>query len=148
MPAAKVSARQGVVRLTLPAAVANDLDGLQKSLASLAERMGHPSCATGCDVLFLQTEREFGLNAALELNPQPLPPHGLRGLPTDPVPVLVNLPARLGGNIDTLKQAVAATVEKLGCGKCCSGFDIAFRQELDLIAFDARGKLQGFGRFA
>ena len=62
---------EGAVRLTLPARVANDLDGLQRTLAELAERAGHPSCATGCNILFLQLEREFSVGEELRLNPQP-----------------------------------------------------------------------------
>src|SRR6185295_7534791 len=64
----------GAVRLTMSAKVANDLGALQKGLKSLAERMGHPQCATGCDILHLATEREFTLGADVSLNPQPLPP--------------------------------------------------------------------------
>jgi hypothetical protein len=42
----------------MSAKVANDLGALQ-GLKSLAERMGHPACATACDILHLATEREF-----------------------------------------------------------------------------------------
>src|SRR3954469_1163271 len=152
MPTATTARLQGgAVRLTMSARVANDLDGLQKSLADLAERMGHPSCATGCDTLFLQQEREFvSLGDKVELNPQPLPPRRLgrdsfvfssRGQ----VDVLV--PDRVASNIKTLQKAVATTLGKLGCAACCSGFDIAFRRELDFISINAKGLAQGFGRF-
>src|ERR1700741_3512429 len=66
----------GAVGLTLPARVANDLGALQRGLGSLAERLGHTACATGCDVLELLQEREFVLSEAVALNPQPLPPGG------------------------------------------------------------------------
>ena len=49
----------GTVRLTMSAKVAGDLGALQKGLKSLAERLGHPFCATGCDILHLGMEREF-----------------------------------------------------------------------------------------
>ena len=72
--------RGGAVRLTISAKVAGDLGALQKGLKSLAERLGHPACATGCDILHLGMEREFafgGLGGEAALNPQPLPPREL-----------------------------------------------------------------------
>ena len=50
-------------------------------------------------------------------------------------------------NIKSLQKAVAAALGKLGCGACCSGFDIAFRRELDFIAINDKVQAQGFGRF-
>jgi hypothetical protein len=150
--ATRLHLQGGAVRLTLPARVANDLEGLQRTLGELAERMGHPSCATGCDTLFLQLEREFSATSGGDLNPQPLPPeHATIAalLPQDPVPlrtVEVIVPDRVSSNIDSLRKAVAVTVGKLGCGACCSGFDIVFRRELDLIAIDENLEVQGFGR--
>ena len=143
---------EGAVRLTLPARVANDLDGLQRTLAELAERAGHPSCATGCNILFLQLEREFSVGEELRLNPQPLPPGkwGSIGLPSDPIPVRpvdVSVPQAVTDNIESLQKAVAAVVGRLGCDSCCSGFNIAFRRELDLLALDENLEVQGFGQF-
>jgi hypothetical protein len=149
-PVPKLRMQGGAVRLTLSARAANDLEGLQKSLAQLAERLGHPSCATGCDTLFLQLEREFvTLGEEVSLNPQPLPPgpDERRALPSDPVPVNVMLPERVSGNIKSLQKAVAVTLGKLGCPQCCSGFDIAFRRELDLIAIGDKVDVRGFGRY-
>ena len=68
--ALSVTRRGGAIRLTLPARVANDLGALQKGLKSLAERLGHPQCATGCDILHFTLEREFTLTDAVALNPQ------------------------------------------------------------------------------
>src|ERR1700730_1727650 len=90
-----VTRKGGAVRLTLPTRVANDLDALQKGLGSLAERLGHTACATGCDVLEIMQEREFILSEAVALNPQPLPPHSdlLRAGPhPDPWRVAVTIP--------------------------------------------------------
>jgi hypothetical protein len=150
---AKLALQQGAVRLTMPARVANDLNGIQRALGELAERMGHPSCATGCDTLFLQLEREFTVGEMVELNPQPIPPGHpsvTDVLPQDPVPmrkVDVIIPERVSSDIEALQKAIALTVDKLGCAPCCSGFDIAFRRELDLIAIDEKLEVQGFGRF-
>jgi len=134
----------------MSARVANDLDVLQKSLAELAGRLGHPACATGCDTLFLQHEREFSIGEQVELNPQPLPPGPdpeslVRSMSRAQVDVLV--PERVSGNLKSLQKAVAVTLGKLGCAACCSGFDIAFRRELDLIAITDKVTAQGYGRF-
>jgi len=141
----------GAVRLTMSAKVANDLGALQKGLKSLAERMGHPACATGCDILHLATEREFTLGNDAALNPQPLPPRefGELGLPQDPVPmrtITVSIPDSVTRDIAHLTKATAAVLGKLGCGQCCSGFDILFRREMDLLAIDEKLNVQGFGR--
>jgi len=150
MPAMKLARQGGAVRLTLSARAANDLGALQRSLKSLAERLGHPACATGCDILFLQLERDFSVNDEVALNPQPLPPRGGLALPQDPVPtgtVHVMIPERVNNNIKSIQKALATTLGKLGCPACCSGFDILFQRELDLIAFDERLSATGFGRF-
>ncbi len=149
--ATKVRLQGGAVRLTMSARVATDLDGLQRGLAELAGRMGHPACATGCDTLFLQHEREFiSFGEAVELNPQPIPPGRIEEELLGRVSraqVNVMLPARVSGNIKSLQKAVAVTLGKLGCAACCSGFDIAFRNELDFITIDEKVQAHGFGRF-
>jgi hypothetical protein len=53
----------------------------------------------------------------------------------------------VNNNIKSLQKALATTLGKLGCQACCSGFDILFQRELDLIAFDDRVNARGFGRF-
>jgi hypothetical protein len=143
----------GTVRLTMAARVANDLGALQKGLKSLAERLGHPQCATGCDILHLATEREFTLGQDVALNPQPLPPRefgtGVQ-LPQDPIPVrsvTVSLPNAVTRDINALTKATAAVLGKLGCGQCCSGFDILFRRELDFLTVDEQLNVHGFGRY-
>lgn len=150
MPPAKLARQGGAVRLTLSARAANDLGALQRSLKSLAERLGHPACATGCDTLFLQLERDFTVNDEVALNPQPLPPRGGLALPSDPIPirtVQVMIPEKVNNNLKSIQKALATTLGKLGCPECCSGFDILFQRELDLIAFDERLSATGFGRF-
>jgi hypothetical protein len=150
LPPAKLARQGGAVRLTLSARAANDLGALQRSLKSLAERLGHPACATGCDILFLQLERDFTVNDEVALNPQPLPPRGGLALPSDPVPirtVQVMIPEKVNNNLKSIQKALATTLGKLGCPECCSGFDILFQRELDLIAFDERLSATGFGRF-
>ncbi len=144
------------MRLTLPANVASDLNALKASLKSLAETLGHPACATGCDILHLQQEREFlarRLGDKVELNPQPLPPRAFSevSLPQDPVPIRpvnVSMPTSAFNDINQLTAAVERVVGKLGCAPCCSGFDILFQREIDMIVLDGKLDAHGFGRFA
>lgn len=145
----------GVVRLTMSAKVANDIRELKSGLASLAARMGHSTCASGCDILHLALEQEFSIGERVELNPQPLPPVAPDALilnlaKSDPMPgrtVLVTIPKAVSNDINSLVGAVEAAVGKLGCSPCCSGFDILFRNELDLIQIDEKLNVQGSGRF-
>ena len=146
-PTVSMTRKGGAIRLTLPAKVANDLGALQKGLKSLAERMGHPQCATGCDILHLGLEREFLLTDAVALNPQPLPPGELwrSGPLPDPWQVTVTIPDKVNNSIDALTRAVAVVVDKLGCKPCCSGFDILFRREIATIALDEQLNVVRFG---
>jgi hypothetical protein len=138
---AKLARQGGAVRLTLSAKVANDIGALEGSLKSLAERLGHPACATGCDTLFLQVERDFTIGDDVTLNPQPLPPRAEVGT------VHVVIPEKINNNLKSIQKALATTLGKLGCQACCSGFDILFQNELDMIAFDDKVNATGFGRF-
>jgi hypothetical protein len=149
---AGLTVRGGTVRMTMSAKVAGDLGALQRSLKSLAERLGHPACATGCDILHLGMEREFTFGGAgneVALNPQPLPPRELIAGPTpDPWrPVTVAISDKVSRDINLLTKATASVLGKLGCGQCCSGFDILFRRELDMLSVDENANVQGFGRF-
>jgi hypothetical protein len=141
----------GTIRLTLPAQVANDLGALQKGLKSLAERLGHPQCATGCDILHLGLEREFLLTDAVALNPQPLPPRNPDPTPwrfepdPDPWRITVTIPDKVNNSIDALTKAVAVVVDRLGCKPCCSGFDILFRREIGTMALDEQLNVARFG---
>jgi hypothetical protein len=151
--AVNITMRGGAVRVTMAARVAGDLGALQKGLKSLAERLGHPACATGCDILHLGMEREFSLGGPgdqVALNPQPLPPREFAlavGPNPDPwQPVTVSIPDKVSRDINALTRATAAVLGKLGCGQCCSGFDILFRRELDMLAVDEKLNVQGFGR--
>ena len=141
-----VTRKGGAIRLTLPAKVANDLGALQRGLKSLAERLGHPQCATGCDILHMGLEREFSLTDAVALNPQPLPPGGPEFGPSpQPWHVTVTIPDKVNNSIDALTKAVAVVVDRLGCKPCCSGFDILFRREIGTMALDEQVNVARFG---
>ncbi|HTN48968.1 MAG TPA: hypothetical protein VMK32_06015 [Burkholderiaceae bacterium] len=148
--ASQLKLRGTAMRLTLAAGVANDLNLLKKGLKDLAERLGHSACATGCNSLHLNLERDFAVRLdhnAVALNPQPLPPIATVALPQDPIPLRVTAPGAVFDNIENLSSAIEKVVGRLGCAACCSGFDIFFQRELDGFAFDAKLGMKGTGRF-
>jgi len=134
----------GTVRLTIPAAVANDIGSLKKELVSFAERLGCRTCFSGADCFF-QLERDFLVDGEqqvmqspglrVELNPQPLPP----GM------VLVRMDKEVSLDIERLGGAIDRIVGALGCKTCCSGFDIFFQQEVEFINVDKNMNVAAFG---
>ena len=145
MPKTTISRQGGAVRLTLPAKVANDLGALQRSLKLVAERLGHPACATGCDIFHMGLEQEFAFTDKVALNPQPLPPRQIGLDQQGRGSITVTIPDKVSGNIDALSSAVANVLGKLGCASCCSGFDILFRREINTMVLDERGEVARFG---
>lgn len=58
----------GVVRVTIPASVSNDLGKMQKTLANVVARLGCPQCHSGHRILF-QEEVEFLVDESLRVMP-------------------------------------------------------------------------------
>src|ERR1700704_3643085 len=131
---AKLRLHERPVRLRLPAKVANDLGSIQGALAELAENMGHPGCASGCNPLHVHIESEFIVSES----------QGARaGSPSAGNPALgdrvdVFVPKSVTHDIQALQQAVAIAAERVGCAPCCSGFDILFRDEAEMIAISQK----------
>lgn len=136
---------QGPVRVTIPAKVAYDLGAFQKSIEVLMGRLGCPACCSGADIVF-QHERDFVVNEALDINTstrfQAQDPDG------DPVirGVTVGLAPEVGYNLGRVQAAVERIVDRLGHTMCISGFDIAFRQEMDVMLVDRDLNVQAFGK--
>jgi hypothetical protein len=64
-------AQGGVVRVTIPAEAAFNLDKLQKIVAATVARLGCPNCHSGRDILFM-AERDFVVNPkTLDVIPAP-----------------------------------------------------------------------------
>ncbi len=60
---------QPVVRVSIPARAAYDLGSFQKSLASLAERLGCPQCLSGANCLF-ELQQDFIINDNFQAVPR------------------------------------------------------------------------------
>jgi hypothetical protein len=131
------------IRITIPAAVAFNLGEFQKSIATLVERTGCRTCFSGADCHF-QQERDFIINEKLEVravNPDTMP-WRLEPQPSPWRTATATLPAKVANNIEQVKSVVANIAGRLGCGGCCSGFDILFQQEFEFVVNQA-GEVRG-----
>jgi hypothetical protein len=132
---------QGPIRISMPAAVAFDLKAFQKGIANLVERLGCAPCFSGADCRFIH-ERDFVINEKLEIRSLARP---FVELPQDPFPfrpVTATLSGKAGFDLKQIQKVVADIAGRLGCGACCSGFDIHFRQELNFVINEA-GQIRG-----
>ena len=135
------------VRITLPAAVAYDLTALQKGIAVIAERLGCQPCFSGANCTF-QLERDFVIDEKLQIGPRTRDLSGPTPQPWEPQELLANrvsvtLPATVSYNLEQIQEVVAKVAGRLGCAPCCSGFDITFLQERELI-FDEALNIRSF----
>jgi len=129
------------VRITMPAAVAFNLEAFQESIGNLVERLGCRTCFSGADCTFLH-ERDFIINEKLEMRAST--GISIQGL-GNPVPwrsATATLPAKVSNNLEQIRGVVANIAGRLGCSACCSGFDILFRHELDFVVNEA-GEVRG-----
>lgn len=120
------------VRITIPAAVAYNLEAFQESIGNFVERLGCRTCFSGADCTFLH-ERDFIIDEKL----------GVRASPQMPWPspwsrlATAALPGEVSNNLEQIRLVVSNIAGKLGHPNCCSGFDVHFRQELDFVANEA-----------
>ena len=131
----------GRVRISMPAAVANDLDAFKKGITALAERLGCPTCFSGLDCTF-QMERDFVVNEELEATPGHGTSQGMAisGTTGASRKMAVSLPPAVDYDLEKILK-VADSIGRSygqhwlsgGQAWCCSGFDITFRQELDFM---------------
>jgi hypothetical protein len=130
----------------MPAAVAYDLKSFQKGIAALVENLGCRTCFSGADCTF-RTERDYVISdkvdvspAARASSPDPDGDPALSGLN-----VTVSLAKEIRFDVNRVQAAVEKVVGQLGCGTCCSGFDIAFRDEIQFLAVTRELNVQTFG---
>lgn len=127
----------GTVRVTMPASAIHNLDTFNKSIANLAEKLGHPRCFSGVDCIFMQ-ERDFVVDpqqrvkaAGAQLTSMAAGPHPEPWATARPV--TITLPTAVQFDLEQVQAVTAKVAGLLGCGQCHSGFDWRFRQELDFI---------------
>lgn len=142
----------GPVRITLPAKIAYSPEALKKSIASLAEQIGHPRCFSGADCFF-QNERQFIVNpdgkvtgASQVAGPVPDPWHAA-GPGPQPWRVSVSMSRAVMYDIDKVLGAVDRVIDLIGPHPCISGFDTLFRDEMETwIAVNDQLQAQRFGQ--
>jgi hypothetical protein len=128
----------GPVRISLPAKIAYNPDALKKTIGGLLEQLGCPRCFSGADCHFT-FERDYVVNpqgvlAAVELNPQPLPPRASTAT--------ASLAPSIRFNIDKVFKAVDQVINSLGPCPCHSGFDVLYQNELPVIGVNEQGAQQ------
>lgn len=135
---------RGPVHISLPASVAYNANALKKTITSLMERIGCPTCFSGADCRF-SLERNLSVDpqGALTANPPPVPWHSAE---TTPVPrVAVGFQGRVAYNIQQVYQAIDNVNGRLGCLACHSGFDVDYLSEVILLGVDSGTQVQQYG---
>lgn len=139
----------GAVRISMPAAVANDLDTFKKGVTAFAERLGCPECFSGFDCTF-ESERDFILNDQLEVMATEV--RDSRGVSRGARRREVTAPLAPRDEFDL--QAILRTIDIIGrdlgqhwkqggLAWCCSGFDVTFEREVEFIADGGRDSSPG-----
>lgn len=126
----------GAVRVSVPAAVANDHETFKKGIAAFAERLGCPECFSGFDCTF-ESEREFALRPNLSVTRSSVAPGQAASAGAGQRAVTAPLSPRdewdLGSilkKIDIIIRDIGAHWEQGGQAFCCSGFDVTFEREM------------------
>jgi hypothetical protein len=142
----------GTVRISMPAAVANDLNAFKKGITALTEQLGCPTCFSGLDCTF-RMERDFVINKELRVASVPSAGQGMtvseivgasRGV-TVSMPPAVNYDLEKILNVaDIIGRNLGQHWLSGGLAYCCSGFDITFQQELKFIV-DNNGSVNSIG---
>jgi|ERR1022692_2692274 len=105
------------LRVSIPARVGNDLTALKENLRIIAASGGHRLCASGCDTLHFDAEREFSSKKGEQKRR-----------------VIVGISSQVNNDIELLSLAVENVMGRLGCLACCSGFDIEFQNQVQLLS--------------
>jgi hypothetical protein len=138
----------GPVRITLPTRVAYNPEALKKSIVSVVEQLGCPSCFSGADCL-LQMERDFVVDPEANASPMagPLPdPWRVSGPQPEPWRVTVGLASMVKYDLEKVLAAIDTVIDIIGPHPCISGADVLLKNELDLITVDAHLNAQRFDR--
>jgi hypothetical protein len=129
----------GAVRISMSAAVANDLDTFKKGVTAFAERLGCPECFSGFDCTF-ESERDFIIDRDLKVSPTSVRPGQAVSRGARQREVVVSLAPSVEydlkgilGRIDILGKDLGKHWAQGGLAFCCSGFDVTFERELQHV---------------
>jgi hypothetical protein len=129
----------GAVRISMPAAVANDLDTFKKGIAAFAEQLGCPECFSGFDCKF-ESERDFVLDPDLNVKPTAVRAGQAvsRGAVQRDITIALSPSAEYDlktilATIDIWGRRLGAHWMQGGQAMCCSGFDVTFERQMQYI---------------
>lgn len=129
----------GAVRISMAAAVANDLDMFKKGITAFAERLGCPECFSGFDCTF-ESERDFLLDKDLKVRPTSVRAGEAVSRGATRREAIVPLAPSDEYNlklilekIDILGRDLGQHWRQGGLAWCCSGFDVTLEREVQHI---------------
>jgi hypothetical protein len=126
----------GAVRISMSAAVANDLETFKKGVTAFAERLGCPECFSGFDCTF-ESERDFMLDKDLRVRPTSVRPGQAVSRGAQQREAIVPLAPSVEYSLKSILDKIDILGHRLGghwlqggLAYCCSGFDVTFEREL------------------
>lgn len=130
---------RGPVRITMPAKVAFNADMFKRSVAGILEEIGCPTCFSGANCVF-ENERRFILDPDLNISRMGPHPEPWKAGAAAASTVNVITSNRTKFDVDQVMKAIDRVIEVLpfpvGHQACISGFDVNFRDFLNVITLD------------
>lgn len=127
------------VRVSIPASVAADIDGLKKSIATVLDRLGCPACCSGFDIR-LELQREFLISDSLGKGARTRI-GGWAGSGREIPAVSVGIKPGAVAKIDDVYIAIDKIAELSGHTACATGCDIFFQLE-EMFVLDERMNIE------
>lgn len=121
------------VRVSIPASVAANIDGLKKTMGSVLDKLGCPACCSGHDI-YLELQRDVVFGRDLKTRSIASAPAWQVARPHKHS-VSAGLSAAVANNIDDVYAAIDKIAEMSGHTACATGCDIFFNLE-ELFTLD------------
>lgn len=116
----------GTVHITLPAAVAGNINSLSGSLKEIAEQLGCPKCVSGYNCRF-ELEKDLLFDPAVKKLSRAQVSESLASAPT----VRVNVGAKSSYQLDSIIASVRKIAELTGHTACATGCNLFFERFQD-----------------
>ena len=117
------------VHVSIPFEVAADLKTFKGAIGSVLDKLGCQACCSGHDIHF-HLQRNFLIDDAAKVGS--FPGRFGRELGSQPA-VRASLSPKAGEKIATVNKIIDQIAGQLGCQACCSGHDIRFTLERNLV---------------
>ncbi|WP_395541991.1 hypothetical protein [Neotabrizicola sp. sgz301269] len=113
------------VRVSIPASVAGNIDGLKKSLAEVLGKLGCPACCSGHDI-HLELQRELALSKGFAETARVA---GWAGMRRDVRKVSVGVSSKAVASIRDVNAMIDKIADMTGHTACATGCDIFLNME-------------------